>query len=216
MNKLFTLCFGLMAALAVHAQDEFPIQFADKNGNIIPDGTTLNITTYEDNGFEIQMPSGLYAKNTSSESVHCAGTFTVQSMTNGTFQSCFPGNCMQAPRLGEFTTQDGDIDGNQLKNMLTEWLPEADGTCTVVYQLISYKKNAVTKKWVKNEEGPSITLNFTYNTTNIANAKSKKTIRSTQYYDILGKRIEKPAKGLFIKKIIYSDGSQSVKKQHIY
>ena len=35
MNKLFTLCFGLMAALAVHAQNEFPVQFADKNGNII-------------------------------------------------------------------------------------------------------------------------------------------------------------------------------------
>ena len=44
MKKFFTLCCGLFAALAIQAQNDFPLQFADKNGNVITDGTTLNIT----------------------------------------------------------------------------------------------------------------------------------------------------------------------------
>ena len=215
MKKFFTLCLGLMAALATQAQNEFPVQFADKDGNIIADGTTLEITESEDDGFEILMPSGLYAKNTSSESVHCAGVFTVQKMDNGTFQSCFPGNCMQAPKLGYYTTQDGDVAGNELKNMQTEWLPASEGSCTVVYQLISYKQNAVTKKWNKDKEGPKITLNFTYNTTHVATAKNGKAIDSTQYFDLQGRRIAKPTTGIFVKKTVYADGSVTVQKQRI-
>ena len=45
MKKLFTLCLGLMAVMAVHAQSDFPVQFADKDGNIIADGTTHNTTS---------------------------------------------------------------------------------------------------------------------------------------------------------------------------
>ena len=66
MKKLFTLCLGLIAALAVQAQSESPIQFAYQDGTIIPDGTTISLTEYEKDEFDgsILMPSGLYAKNT--------------------------------------------------------------------------------------------------------------------------------------------------------
>ena len=44
MKKIFTLFMGLVAALAAQAQSDFPLQFADKDGNIIADGTVLNLT----------------------------------------------------------------------------------------------------------------------------------------------------------------------------
>ena len=77
MKKLFTLCIGLVAALAIQAQSDFPLQFADKDGNIIADGTTLDITAYETDDFgDVQMPSGLYVKNTSGEAVQGGGEYT--------------------------------------------------------------------------------------------------------------------------------------------
>ena len=47
MKKFLTLFWGLIAALSIQAQSDFPIQFADKDGNIIEGGTTLEIKDYE-------------------------------------------------------------------------------------------------------------------------------------------------------------------------
>ena len=100
MKKIVSLCLGLFAALAIQAQSDFPLQFVDKNGNEVTDGTTLNITEAEDDGFGgIIMPSGLSVKNTSSDEVQCGGAFIISSMSNGAFQSCFPTNCMQASQV---------------------------------------------------------------------------------------------------------------------
>lgn len=196
MKKFFTLCCGLFAALAIQAQNDFPLQFADKNGNVITDGTTLNITEAEDDGFgEILMPSGLYVKNTSNEEVQCAGSFEIKLMSNGAFQSCFPSNCMQASNVGSYTTQNGAIGAGDLKTMQTEWLPTAEGTCTVTYQLLTYKKNVITQKWNIDQYGPTVTLNFAYSTSGI---NAVKTNRSVTYYDLQGRRVVRPTKGLYI------------------
>ena len=47
MKKIFTFFLGLIAALGTQAQSDFPLQFADKNGNIFEDGTVLNLTEAE-------------------------------------------------------------------------------------------------------------------------------------------------------------------------
>ena len=196
MKKIFTLCFGLLAALAIQAQSDFPLQFADKDGNVIADGSTLNITEAEDDDFGgVLMPSGLYVKNTSTAEVQCGGSFTIQSMSNGAFQSCFPLNCMQASKVGSYSTQNGTVTAGELKTMATEWLPTAEGTCTVTYQLLTYKKNVITQKWNIDKYGPTVTLNFAYGTSGIDAAKVSK---SCIYYDMQGRRVVKPAKGLYI------------------
>ena len=196
MKKFFTLCCGLFAALAIQAQSDFPLQFADKNGNVITDGTTLNITEAEDDGFgEILMPSGLYVKNTSNEEVQCAGSFDIKLMSNGAFQSCFPSNCMQASNVGSYTTQNGAIGAGDLKTMQTEWLPTAEGTCTVTYQLLTYKKNVITQKWNVDKYGPTVTLNFAYSTSSISAVKAN---HSVTYHDLQGRRVVRPTKGLYI------------------
>ena len=71
-----------------------------------------------------------------------------------------------------YTTQDGALGAGQVKSMETEWLPTAEGTCTVAYQLVTYKKNVITQKWTVDKYGPTITLKFTYSTSGISAVKS--------------------------------------------
>lgn len=198
MKKIFTLCVGLFAALALQAQSDFPLKFEDKNGNEIADGSTLIITDWIDDGFGgIMVPSGLAVRNTTGAEVQCGGSLTIQSISNGAFQSCFPENCMQWSKVGDYTTQRGAIAANDLKNMQTEWLPTAEGTCTVVYQLVTYKQNPITKQWAVDKYGPTVTMNFAYGTTGINNAPTSNAQRST-CYDLMGRRVSKPTKGLYI------------------
>jgi hypothetical protein len=210
MKKVFTLCLGLMSMLALHAQSNFPIQFADKDGNIIADGTTLTITDYEEDEFTgVLLPSGLYVKNITESEVQCAGAFTIASMSNGAFQSCFPVNCMQASAVGDYTTLDGPLAAGALKSMQTEWLPTAEGSCSVTYQLVTYKKNPITQKWTKDQEGPAVTLNFNYSTTGLQLSED---IQEISYFDALGRSVSAPTRGVFIQKTTYSDGRSIVRK----
>ena len=210
MKKIFTLCIGLMATMALHAQSDFPIQFADKDGNIIADGSTLNITDYEEDEFiGTLMSSGLYVKNTTDGEVQCAGSFVINTMSNGSFQSCFPENCMQAPGIGNYTTQSGALEAGALKGMQTEWLPKAPGSCSVKYQLVTYKLNSITKQWSQDKFGPTVTLNFTYSTTGL---KTPAEVQSVTYYDIQGRPVSQPTRGIFIQKTTLADGSSIVRK----
>ncbi len=166
MKKIFTLCIGLIAAITMQAQSDFPIQFADKDGNIIADGSTLILTEVEDDGFgSIMVPSNLFVKNTTEDELHCFGSFTINSIGSGMFQSCFPANCKSVSAKGSYTTQEGALGAGELKNMLTEWLPTEEGTCEVTYQLVTCKQNVITKKWVKDKMGPVVTLIFNYGVT---------------------------------------------------
>lgn len=163
MKKIFTLCVGLLAALSMQAQSDFPVQFADKDGNLVADGSVLKLTEAEDDGFgSIMVPSHLFVKNTTSDNVQVGGIYSITTMSNGAFQTCFPANCIQKNAVGEYETESGPLMGNQLKDMMTEWLPVAEGTCVVTYQLVTYKQNAITRTWNKDKYGPTVTLNFAY------------------------------------------------------
>ena len=214
MKKLFTLCIGLVAALAIQAQSDFPLQFADKDGNIIADGTTLDITTYEADDFgDVQMPSGLYVKNTSGETVQGGGEYTIQKLDNGAFQTCFPVNCVRQSKTGSFTTENGEFASGDLKDMQTEWYPSEEGSCQVVYRLITFKQNPITKKYTRDQDGPTVTLKFTYSTTRIGSAASEKQVSQVEYYNLVGRQVQKPATGVYIVKTTYADGSTKCRKK---
>ena len=208
MKKFFTLCIGLLAVLAVQAQSDFPLQFADKDGNIIADGTVLNLTTAEMDDFgDVQMPSGLYVKNTTNADVQGGGAYTITSLSNGAFQTCFPTNCVSNNKAGSYETSNGTIAAGELKSMQTEWLPTDNGTCVVTYQLVTYKQNVITKKWNKDKFGPTITLKFTYGTSGIGNATNDKNIRQVEYFNLTGRRVQAPVHGVYIVRKTYTDGT---------
>ena len=214
MKKFFTLFIGLVAALAVQAQSDFPLQFADKDGNIIADGTVLNLTTAETDAFgDVQMPSGLYVKNTAGAEVQVGGVYTIKTLSNGSFQTCFPTNCVSNNKTGNYETQNGAVAAGELKDMKTEWLPVGEGTCVVEYTLVTYKQNVITTQWQKDKTGPTVTLNFTYNTTGINGAKSAKNVRNVEYYNLTGRRVQAPVHGTYIVKTTYADGTTTCKKR---
>ena len=216
MKKFFTLFMGLVAVMAAQAQSDFPLQFADKDGNIIADGTVLNLTTAEVDDFgDALMPSGLYVKNTTNADVQGGGAYTITSLSNGAFQTCFPTNCVSNNRTGSYETSNGTIAAGELKSMQTEWLPVDNGTCVVTYQLVTYKQNVITKQWQKDKTGPTITLKFTYDPTGINSTKNGKNVRTVEYYNLTGRRVQTPAHGMYIVKTTYVDGTKTCKK-HLY
>ena len=213
MKKIFTLCLGLIAAMAVQAQSDFPVQFADKDGNVVADGTVLNLTEVVESDFGDKMiASGLYVKNTTANNVQVGGKYTITKLDNGAFQTCFPMNCVQKRTTGEFTTGEGQLTGGQLKDMQTEWMPEEEGSCVVTYQLVTYKQNPITKVWTIDQEGPKVTLNFTNGAAGVSTMKAGKDVRSVEYYNLTGRRVQVPARGMYIVKTTYSDGTSKTVK----
>lgn len=216
MKKLITLCIGLVTALAMQAQSDFPLQFADKDGNIIADGTELDLTKYETDLFDdalTLMPSMLYVKNTSDAAVQGGGIYTIQAIGSGTFQTCFPANCIRQTSTGTYTTESGEFAAGQLKDMQTEWFPEAEGSCVVAYQLITFKQNPITKKWTKDGSGPTVTLKFTYGTSGIGSTTADKHVSQVAYYNMAGAQVQKPANGVYLVRTTYNDGSVITRKQ---
>ncbi len=213
MKRMFTLCWALIAALAMLAQSDFPVQFADKDGNIIADGSTLERTTYVEDDFgEVQMPALLWVKNVSNEAIQIGGTYTIESISSGAFQTCFPANCVRKTVTGTFTTGNEQLPAGQLKDMQTEWFPTAEGTCTVTYQLQTYKQN-FSGKWMPGDEGPKVTLNFNYNASaGVSQAETEKEVLTVDCYNVQGQRAQDTSSGPYIKKVTYTDGTTKTKK----
>lgn len=213
MKKLFTLFWGLVTTLGIQSQTTFPVQFADKDGNLIEDGTTINFTEYEMDVFgTIQMPTKLYVKNQTTEEVQIGGIYTIQTIDNGLFQTCFPENCVAQDKTGTFETQSGPLAGEELKNMQTEWSPVEEGRCVVTYQLVTYKQDALTQKWSIDQYGPTITLDFNFSMTGLCTTAANKVV-SVTYYDLTGQKTSHPNHGVYLQKTVYQDGSSKTRKK---
>ena len=213
MKKLLTLFWGLLTVLGLQAQSEFPVQYADKDGNIIENGTTLVLTEYVTDAFgSIEMPTNLYVKNMTSESVQIGGIYTVETLDNGHFQTCFPENCVAQEQTGTYETKNGALGAEELKNMQTEWIPSENGRCVVTYQLVTYEQNGLTKEWSIDRHGPTITLDFTLDMTGISAAGTASKVAKTVYYDLTGRLVVNPSNGLFIKAVTYQNGKTVTKK----
>ena len=217
MRKHITLLLiGLASALVAAAQDDFPLQFAYSDGTVIPDGTTLQLSDIEEDDFgDIQVPSRLYVKNLAADGVQGGATYVIQSITDGTFQTCFPLNCAQQRLPGEYTTGNEYIAPGELRNMQTEWLPDAEeGSAVVTYQLLTFRQNVITKKWIKDKEGPMITLRFSCGTADgIGEVGSEKPgVTSESYTDMMGRTVPRLHQGLCIKRTVLSNGTVVIKK----
>lgn len=214
MKKLFTLFWGLLTVLGLQAQSEFPVQYADKDGNIIENGSTLVLTEYEADAFgSIEMPTNLYVKNMTSESVQIGGIYTIETLDNGRFQTCFPENCVAQDKPGTYETKSGAVGADELKNMQTEWMPSGNGKCVVTYQLVTYKQNTITKEWSIDQQGPTITLDFTLTMTDIRTAGIGSKVVSVTYYDLTGQKTSHPKHGVYLQKTVYQDGSSKTHKK---
>ena len=211
MKQFFTLFMTLIAVVAVKAQSDFPLQFTDKEGQVIADGSVLSFTDYEIDAFgDIQIPINLWVKNVSDAPVQGGGQYAILSISNGAFETCFPKNCIRQTAPGTYSTGNDNFAPGESRNMMTEWFLTAEGTCQVTYQLQTYRKMG-TNQWMLDGDGPIITLDFSYGTTAVHNNQVQNSIMSEAYYDLQGQLVAAPVHGLYIKRTVYNDGSHKTK-----
>jgi len=167
MKKFYILLTVLAAAcmpmLAEDLDERFV--FVDANGNEIADGSTVTVTTGTDNGEGVHvMFSGVSVKNVSGgTSTYVKVNYTINQIDNGAFQICFPVTCNTRSAVGSYETSAGSLSDGEVRDIQSEWLAEAYGTCNVTLQLETQKKSGgFPPKYTHDGYGATITLNFVY------------------------------------------------------
>ncbi len=165
MKKIFTLSWlAWMCCITAMAQNLNALTFVDKSGNTLPNGTTLTVKDAVENDFgDILLPSGLCVKNNSAADQGVRVICNIKTIDNGNMQICFPTNCISKNAAGQFNTSSGMMAAGETIDLQSEWLPTADGRCTVVYQLQLMTPQADNPlKYDEGEMGPTLTVKYEY------------------------------------------------------
>ena len=217
MKKLFTLCAAIvMGCMAASAQTDNTFQFVDKDGNVVADGTTWHAYEKENDIFYgTIIPSGLYVKNTTSETANCSLDFQVTQISGSKFLICYPTNCTSNSGVTEvISTGTGEQLANESKDLQAEWVvkpfgadAETTGTCTVTLQLKVMQQIEGTFQYEFKAYGPKITVVFHNDgtTDGISGAEAAGGKEPVAYYSVDGRRLGVAQKGLNIVK--YADGT---------
>lgn len=208
MKKIFTLCLALFSAVATFAQEAKDIfEFVDKDGKTIPSGSVLTVNTIEEDPFggSAMISSGVYVNQLAGKGEDTYATnldINLTRLDNGSFESCFPGNCKSVKSTGTFDTPKNFMEDNSLK---TEWLPDDKGTATAVITLNAYKaemkKGGISYTYTKIGECSTITVNFVNDPTGISSIGADGNATVAAYYTVDGKRLTAPQKGLNIARL---------------
>lgn len=152
MRKLFTLLTALMISAYISASDTF--QFCYQDGTIIPSGSTITADKMEEDPFfgDKMIVSGVYVINTSEDYANVNLSYTINSIPNGSLQVCFPENCFVKDKPGTYDNGTGELRPGEIKSMQTEWLPIADGICSVTFTISEVSLGKI--------ECSTITVNF--------------------------------------------------------
>lgn len=206
MKRIFTTFCFCLCLVSIMAQNLTTLVFADKNGKEIADGSVITANTTEEDALgDLLVPSGLFIKNLSSESVGVRVKCNVTTLDNGIFQICFPVTCISKSVMGAFDTGSDLISSGELRNLLTEWMPETYGTCSVTYQIELMKQvNLFPPTFESLEMGPKVTVNFVYTDPAGIDEVSTTEVTVVERYGANGMRLSAPHKGLNILKL--SDG----------
>ena len=130
--------------------------FVDKSGNEIADGGTVNATEMEEDPFEGNMiNSGVSLKNISDDYVDYTFTVTVNSISNGSFQACFPDQCHMYSSPGTYNNGVGMMEPGDVKDIQSEWFPQDYGTCSVTFTAKCTSSGDLT-------DVATVTVNFKY------------------------------------------------------
>ncbi len=201
------------------AQQVTDLKFVTEDGAEIADGSTITATETETSiSGNLKVISGVYVKNTTGNIVQCSVAMECTDIDNGSISLCFPDQCMTTDVNGmSFETAKGSVKANATQSLDTEWIPETStsyGSATVKYTLKIWTTlgsgSKSTDMFVGN--GPTITVNYILGTTGINNTVSDKQTTSTEYYDLSGRKIEAPVKGVYVKVSSYSDGTKKSEK----
>lgn len=193
---VLTLFMAAIAPIFAQSEEETDLEsyvFVDKNGNEVPNGSVVYCNqAEEDVTGMVTVPSGLYVKNANGTSLQPIRIcYNIEQMTNGTMQICFPTNCLSISRTGLGYTTSGTMAEGSEKDIQTEWLPSAYGTCKVSVQVQLMDGTDIALY------GPKVYLDFSYaDPTAINSVNAGQT--QERHYNLAGQAIQIRQKGLHL------------------
>lgn len=220
MKKIFTLFVALFCTVTMFAQDtKGMFEFADKDGNVVPNGSTLTKTEVEKSGTRLQINTGLFVKpvkpELNGEKLGVKMRVEVENLDHGTIQYCLLGSCMVASEKGTFYSPSDFV--KTLGDLATEWFMGTDkegkalkGEATVKLTLVACKKVSLgfndfdieEFEWQEVGDCSSVTVKFVYDgTTAINGVTNNANATVVARYAADGTRLSAPQKGLNIVKL---------------
>ncbi len=220
MKKILLSAIVAIFGFSASAQDAI-FQFVDAAGNDVS-GTTVVASAHESVFGGLEAASGVSVKNVANETYHCQLSYSIQALDHGSAQICFNLQCEDfntASEEGVFSVYQGGktnefkaIKAGKSASLMDHWAPADginEGECVIVYKTNVFKGSEVDGKVTYNfvGEGPSVTVRYTLGEAGIEGVVADKTVVSTSYYDMCGCKVATPSAGLYIKQVVYADGS---------
>ena len=220
MKKIFTLFVALFCTVAMFAQDtKGMFEFADKAGNVVPNGSTLTKTEVEKSGKRLQINTGLFVKpvkpELNGEKLGVKMRVEVENLDHGTIQYCLLGSCSVASEKGTFYSTSNFFE--TLDDLATEWIMGTDkegkalkGEATVKLTLVACQKKSSgfdefgieQFEWEEKGDCSSVTVKFVCDGTTAINGVTNNTNATVvARYAANGTRLSAPQKGLNIVKL---------------
>lgn len=220
MKKIFTLFVALFCTVAMFAQDtKGMFEFADKAGNVVPNGSTLTKTEVEKAGKRLQINTGLFVKpvkpELNGEKLGAKLRVEVENLDHGTIQYCLLGSCSVASEKGTFYSISNFVE--KLDDLATEWFMGTDkegkalkGEATVKLTLVACKRVSLGLNdfgiedfdWEEVGDCSSVTVKFVCDGTTAINGVADNTNATVvARYAADGTRLSAPQKGLNIVKL---------------
>lgn len=220
MKKIFTLFVALFCSVAMFAQDtKGMFEFADKNGNVVPNGSTLTKTEVEKSGKRLQINTDLFVKpvkpELNGEKLGAKLRVEVENLDHGTIQYCLLGSCSVASEKGTFYSTSNFVE--TLDDLATEWIMGTDkegkalkGEATVKLTLVACQKKSSgfdefgieQFEWEEKGDCSSVTVKFVCDGTTAINGVTNNTNATVvARYAADGTRLSAPQKGLNIVKL---------------
>lgn len=205
---------AVFASGAMAQTDLETFRFVDKNGNVVADGSTITLTETETVNGKLQISTGLFVENTTSETQAAGLKFSIDRLDNGAPSCCFPAQCLSGTdHVGSYEAVPGPVEANSKTDFLTEWFPESYGTCTMTFNLLVNKIGSTTiviggssfEQPTYDEfkaYGPKITVNFVYaDPTAINGVADNAGAKVVARYNAAGVQVNSAVKGLNIEKL---------------
>lgn len=201
MKKTFTLFLMLAATLAAQAQHYI---FVDSDGQQVANGSSLTRSTPKDNpmtvsGYEIE--SGLFVKNVDANSNYTVLVeTTISQIDNGDLECCFPATCQNYSKTGTYSSAETQFSQGETASLHSEWLPAADGACTVTYTLRVFNG-----PFEMTDSRYAVTVGYLFNMADIQQMPAD-AAQPVMQFDALGRRhTTAPHRGISVVRM--SDGS---------
>ena len=162
MKNILLLIASVLTGMTLSAQANY-FEFVDKDGNVVPDGTTLTLTevTSEEDVFgEVTdiMYTNLSVRNTSNAERYMRVNLFIERIDNGKYQFCFPGACKEYESEDNVLTEAGTLAAGETKDLKAEWIPYDIGGMDVTLTIEVLNKNGANYTYVC--DGPTVTLHY--------------------------------------------------------